>query len=56
LGLREKTNFLHYEAARYEKKPFAEKSGILNWLIEGALRRKRKGLNVPALHQHQWPG
>jgi putative DNA primase/helicase len=27
----------------------AEKSGILNWLIEGALRWKREGLNVPAL-------
>jgi putative DNA primase/helicase len=31
-----------------EQKLLVEKSGILNWLIEGALRWKREGLNVPA--------
>jgi putative DNA primase/helicase len=32
-----------------EQKLLSEKSGILNWLIEGALRWKREGLNVPAI-------
>ncbi|MDR1252239.1 MAG: hypothetical protein LBK62_08730, partial [Treponema sp.] len=32
-----------------EQKLLSEKSGILNWLIEGALRWKREGLNVPAV-------
>jgi putative DNA primase/helicase len=32
-----------------EQKLLAEKSGILNWLIEGALRWKQEGLNVPTL-------
>jgi putative DNA primase/helicase len=32
-----------------EQKLLAEKSGILNWLIEGVLRWKQQGLNVPAI-------
>lgn len=32
-----------------EQKLLEEKSGILNWLIEGVLRWKREGLNPPAL-------
>jgi putative DNA primase/helicase len=32
-----------------EQKLLTEKSGILNWLIEGALRWKQEGLNVPAV-------
>jgi putative DNA primase/helicase len=32
-----------------EQKLLAEKSGILKWLIEGALHWRREGLNVPAL-------
>jgi putative DNA primase/helicase len=32
-----------------DQKLLTEKSGILNWLIEGALRWKQEGLNVPAL-------
>ncbi|MDR2740538.1 MAG: DUF5906 domain-containing protein [Treponema sp.] len=32
-----------------DQKLLAEKSGILNWLIEGALRWKREGLNVPTV-------
>jgi putative DNA primase/helicase len=31
-----------------EQKLLEEKSGILNWLIEGVLRWKREGLNPPA--------
>jgi putative DNA primase/helicase len=32
-----------------EQKLLTEKSGILNWLIEGVLRWKQEGMNVPAL-------
>ena len=32
-----------------EQKLLAEKSGILNWLIEGLLRWRREGLAVPAV-------
>jgi putative DNA primase/helicase len=32
-----------------EQKLLTEKSGILNWLIEGALRWRREGLNTPAI-------
>ena len=32
-----------------EQKLLAEKSGILNWLIEGVLRWRREGLNTPAI-------
>jgi putative DNA primase/helicase len=32
-----------------EQKLLTEKSGILNWLIEGALRWKREGMKVPAV-------
>ena len=32
-----------------EQKLLTEKSGILNWLIEGAIRWKQEGLNVPAV-------
>ena len=32
-----------------EQKLLSEKSGILNWLIEGALRWRRDGLNTPAI-------
>jgi putative DNA primase/helicase len=32
-----------------EQKLLAEKSGILNWLIEGALRWKQEGLKVPVI-------
>jgi putative DNA primase/helicase len=32
-----------------EQKLLTEKSGILNWLIEGALRWKHEGLNVPVV-------
>jgi putative DNA primase/helicase len=33
---------------RLQEKLNAEASGILNWLIEGALRWRREGLNTPA--------
>ena len=32
-----------------EQKLLTEKSGILNWLIEGVLRWRREGLNTPAI-------
>jgi putative DNA primase/helicase len=32
-----------------EQKLLTEKSGILNWLIEGVLHWQREGLNVPAI-------
>ena len=32
-----------------EQKLLSEKSGILNWLIKGALRWRREGLNTPAI-------
>jgi putative DNA primase/helicase len=31
-----------------EQKLLEEKAGILNWLIEGALRWRKEGLNTPA--------
>jgi putative DNA primase/helicase len=32
-----------------DQKLLTEKSGILNWLIEGALRWKREGMKIPAV-------